>query len=1058
MEFTLVFLMWMTVACQSTKLYIGIIALNGATDINVLNRLQSEVLNDVNNHLERIQYSWTLHFTPVIYLNETFINNKYVLRMFLCHRLQRYPIISFINLVPDTSIPRIYASIPEFRLIPLMNVGNPSISLLQMFKYGSTINAPYVNYKLAKRPSLPSNIIDMLPELNDLVVELVRHFQWKKFHYIYGDHSGYYRLQQLLQLQINDTEFAFGMKKHGHHYQSTLTPSLADFQPFIPLQLEIEPHQIDASPTRGLESHSLSKTILRYIANNNISAIAPYKIVFLDFGYTKSATWKSIKDAFQKIKEMGVTGPHYHYVILSYCMNEYDLSSFRLSGLNITGFELVDKEINPEINLETALAGDAIYFLKQNLLRITKEEPKLFKGKTMISRHPLYEFRDEKCIRRTNDISELNEKLLNYLYGFSYVGQTGKLSYRASDGGKRNIYKLKIYRVAPTRTAIKVGEYERGGHLDLQEIPMRTKGNYTIENRTRIVTTLIGEPFVMIVNGTNGTKYEEYEGYCIDLLKELAKRIDNFYYIVRPAKDNQFGNRNSKGEWNGMIGELVRGEADLAIASLTITSEREQYVDFSKPFMQMGISIMIQKPAKKSPSVFSFMNPFSHDIWMCIIFAYVGVSVVIFLVSRFSPEEWRIDTIYTEVPTVCAPDGTATNATAYGLPTPNLTYQAIDFKAVNDLGITNSLWFSASAFMGQGVECSPKSVPGRIATSVWWFFILILISSYTANLAAFLTAERMVSPIEGAEDLAKQAKIQYGTLSGGSTQEFFRQSTSPLFQRMWTYMSTATPSVFVTSNEAGISRVRKSNGHYAFLIESVLNEYHNQREPCNTMKVGGDLDSKGYGIATPFGSDLRDPINIAVLELHEEGILAALKMKWWYRGSECKKHENAQTSSKDTSQHELLLPNVAGIFYILIAGLVIAIIIAFAEFCFKSRQEAKKEKIAFHEAVRSKIRRSFSASDNVSRHSQQHSICGNREGKDEKRDSIFCESSIVESFIAPMPPLPFVEKMEIMKEKEINNRFGDWEKVSEFSPPYPAEDLSNCKYQLPKLQLRKSKN
>jgi hypothetical protein len=59
-------------------------------------------------------------------------------------------------------------------------------------------------------------------------------------------------------------------------------------------------------------------------------------------------------------------------------------------------------------------------------------------------------------------------------------------------------------------------------------------------------------------------------------------------------------------------------------------------------------------------------------------------------------------------------------------------------------------------------------------TSAWWFFTLILISSYTANLAAFLTVERMVSPIENAEDLAKQNEIQYGVVEGGSTREFFR--------------------------------------------------------------------------------------------------------------------------------------------------------------------------------------------------------------------------------------------------------------------------------------------
>jgi len=72
---------------------------------------------------------------------------------------------------------------------------------------------------------------------------------------------------------------------------------------------------------------------------------------------------------------------------------------------------------------------------------------------------------------------------------------------------------------------------------------------------------------------------------------------------------------------------------------------------------------------------------------------------------------------------------------------------------------------------------------------------------------------------------------------------------------MWAFMTTTGSSAFVKTNEEGIDRVRQ--GKYAFLIESTTNDYNNQRSPCDTMKVGGNLDSKGYGVATPRGSDLR---------------------------------------------------------------------------------------------------------------------------------------------------------------------------------------------------------
>lgn len=94
----------------------------------------------------------------------------------------------------------------------------------------------------------------------------------------------------------------------------------------------------------------------------------------------------------------------------------------------------------------------------------------------------------------------------------------------------------------------------------------------------------------------------------------------------------------------------------------------------------------------------------------------------------------------------------------------------------NEFTMINSLWFSLAAFMQQGGELSPRSLSGRIVGACWWFFTLILISSYTANLAAFLTVERMVAPINSPEDLASQTEVEYGTLYHGATWDFFRVS------------------------------------------------------------------------------------------------------------------------------------------------------------------------------------------------------------------------------------------------------------------------------------------
>ena len=75
-------------------------------------------------------------------------------------------------------------------------------------------------------------------------------------------------------------------------------------------------------------------------------------------------------------------------------------------------------------------------------------------------------------------------------------------------------------------------------------------------------------------------------------------------------------------------------KADLAVAPLTITHVREKAIDFSKPFMTLGVSILYRKPNGTNPSVFSFLNPLSPDIWMYVLLAYLGVSWVLFVIAR----------------------------------------------------------------------------------------------------------------------------------------------------------------------------------------------------------------------------------------------------------------------------------------------------------------------------------------------------------------------------------------------------------------------------------------
>lgn len=104
-----------------------------------------------------------------------------------------------------------------------------------------------------------------------------------------------------------------------------------------------------------------------------------------------------------------------------------------------------------------------------------------------------------------------------------------------------------------------------------------------------------------------------------------------------------------------------------------------------------------------------------------------------------------------------------------------------------------------------------------------------------------------------------------------------RDSKIETYQKMWRYMESNDPDTFVHSYEEGVERVLR--GNYAFLCESTMLDYLLQRN-CNLTQIGGLLDNKGYGIATPIGSKWKDKISQAVLFLQVSSPKNRMARQW----------------------------------------------------------------------------------------------------------------------------------------------------------------------------------
>ncbi|XP_026319013.1 glutamate receptor ionotropic, kainate 2-like [Hyposmocoma kahamanoa] len=433
----------------------------------------------------------------------------------------------------------------------------------------------------------------------------------------------------------------------------------------------------------------------------------------------------------------------------------------------------------------------------------------------------------------------------------------------------------------------------------------------------------------------DGPKYEGFSVDLVDNIVQILKREEGKDYDYEFIYDQtiDYGEYDTKTKkWNGLIGQLLDKKADLAVCDLTITEQRKNVVDFSVPIMSLGISILYIQERQVSPDTFSFLYPYSIDVWMYIGTAYCIVSVVLYLCARISPADW-------ENPQPCDKD-------------PEELENIWNFK--------NCAWLTMGSIMTQGCDILPKAFGSRWVCSMWWFFAMIVCQSYIAQLSASMTSALENEPLNGVEDLPNQNKIRFGAIKGGSTLEFFKRSKDKTYKTIYEVMS-KNPALLVKTNDEGEKRVISGNGKYAFFMESSNIDYKLKRN-CNLKKVGDLLDSKDYGIAMPANSPFRKIINNAILKLKELTILSNITDKWWNEMYGAKDCSAGKEDAQDDIEGDMELENLVGLFLLTVLGLIISVLITAGEFMNEVRNIVVREQVSHKEAFVKELRASLNFS------------------------------------------------------------------------------------------------
>ncbi|XP_074042749.1 glutamate receptor ionotropic, kainate 2 isoform X2 [Leptinotarsa decemlineata] len=594
----------------------------------------------------------------------------------------------------------------------------------------------------------------------------------------------------------------------------------------------------------------------------------------------------------------------YHYLFTSFDMETFDLEDFKYNFVNMTAFRIVDIE---DLSVKEVLRNMVKFQSSKgtrtlNFSYIQAEAALMYDsvlvfavGLQMLEQSHFLKFSNVSCDNAHPWDGGLS--LINYINAVEWKGLSGPIEFKE---GRRIRFKLDLLKLKQ-HALVKVGEWHPGSGVNITDHDAFFDPG--VMNATLVVTTILETPYVMMHSGKNFTGNNRFYGFCIDILERVSQEV-GFDYLLDLVPDRKYGAHDQQtGSWNGMVRQLIQHKADLAVGSMTINYARESVIDFTKPFMNLGISILFKVSRSEQAKLFSFMNPLATDIWLYVLSAYVLVSVVMFIVAKLSPPEWA-----------------------------NINNSDVkkDRNMENQFSLSNSFWFTVGTLMQQGSDLNPKAASTRIV-------------------GAFLTVERMITPIENAEDLAGQTEIPYGTLESGSTMTFFRDSMIETYKKMWRFMENRQPTVFMPTYEDGIRRVLE--GNYAFLMESTMLDFVVQRD-CNLTQIGGLLDSKGYGIATPKGSPWKDKISLVILELQEKGEMQMLYNKWWRNSGEtCQRNEK----KKGSKANSLGVDNIGGVFVVLLGGLCLAVFVCILEFWYSSTKYKKEFSRAPRQSVCSEM-------------------------------------------------------------------------------------------------------
>ncbi|KAK4318711.1 hypothetical protein Pmani_010284 [Petrolisthes manimaculis] len=408
-------------------------------------------------------------------------------------------------------------------------------------------------------------------------------------------------------------------------------------------------------------------------------------------------------------------------------------------------------------------------------------------------------------------------------------------------------------------------------------------------------------PYVMMGKDARGRLHPT--GYIIDLIHLLQQQL-NFTVEWVETEDGEYGVPTDSGQWTGMVGDLQKDRADVALGSFSYTLMRSSVIDFSPAIDYSSLRVLIFTQGENQlPDWSTYLHIFHWKVWGVLCGLWVVMSAGVVIVAR---------------------------------PLHNTT-------------LYNYLFSFIGAFAQQGSEVAPQCFRGRLVFLSLWAGSVLVYTSYTARLTSQLAVVNVYPPFTTLEEALTSANYRIAVDSGTSYITTMKSSRDRGLVLLYSLLQ-ANPSLMVKNEEEGLNLLHDTKHKSGYLqLQTILN--YKLHGNCSYKWVGQEYIAEYLYLAYRKDLQYANVLSAYIMKATASGILAKIRGRW------INEDTSTRSCSTTTSDFSYLgLNKTFSAFVLLGIGGVLSVTFLLVEICVgrlhlmdqRTRRRKRKKELPQH--------------------------------------------------------------------------------------------------------------